>query len=90
MSSHGATKGRKSPALLFPMVGRAFGDQIKVDGVHYPLPQHGFARRSRFAAVEASATRCVLRLEDNEQTRAAYPFAFPRRGPKLAGLRMTP
>lgn len=62
--------------LLFPMVGRAFGDQIKVEGLHYPLPQHGFARRSRFSAVESTLSRCVLRLNDSEQTRAAYPFAF--------------
>ncbi|WP_298356862.1 aldose 1-epimerase family protein [Rhodoblastus sp.] len=62
--------------LLFPMVGRALGDQIKVGGKHYPLPQHGFARRSRFETVSVSPTRAVQRLEDSEATRAGFPYRF--------------
>ena len=62
--------------LLFPMVGRALGDRIKVGGVYYPLPQHGFARRSHFEVVEAEAERCLMRLTENDETRAAYPFSF--------------
>jgi galactose mutarotase-like enzyme len=62
--------------LLFPMVGRAAGDQIKVDGRHHALPQHGFARRCRFELVSAAPSRCVLRLRANDETRAAFPFAF--------------
>jgi galactose mutarotase-like enzyme len=62
--------------ILFPMVGRAAGDQIRVDGRKYPLPQHGFARRSLFEVVEAGPHRALLRLTDSEATRAAYPFAF--------------
>jgi len=54
-------KGRAP--LLFPMVGRASGDHIRVNGSLYPLPQHGFARISPFELVEATATRCTLRLE---------------------------
>ncbi len=65
----------RSP-LLFPMVGRAAGDKIRIGGKDYTLPQHGFARRSRFAVVDAAPTRCHLRLEDSAETRAAYPFAF--------------
>jgi galactose mutarotase-like enzyme len=67
-------KGRAP--LLFPMVGRAFGDHIRVNGSLYPLPQHGFARVSLFDCVEATATRCTMRLAANEQTFLAYPFAF--------------
>ncbi|MGO8739064.1 aldose epimerase family protein [Rhodoblastus sp.] len=37
--------------LLFPMVGRAAGDHIKIGGKSFPLPQHGFARRSQFETV---------------------------------------
>jgi len=62
--------------LLFPMVGRALGDRIKVDGRYYPMPQHGFARRSTFEIAEKTATRAHFRLTDSEATRAAYPFAF--------------
>lgn len=62
--------------LLFPMVGRASADRIKVAGRYYPLPQHGFARRRRFEIVSASSTDCLLRLSADDETRAAYPFAF--------------
>ncbi len=65
----------RSP-LLFPIVGRAAGDKILIGGKDYTLPQHGFARRSRFAVIEAGPARCVMRLEDSAETRAAYPFAF--------------
>lgn len=62
--------------LLFPMVGRAAGDAILVDGVRYPMRQHGFARHSRFAILEADADRCRFALAATEATRAAFPFAF--------------
>jgi len=62
--------------LLFPMVGRASRDAIRIDGVDYPLPQHGFARRATFEVVEATPTRAVFRLTDSQATRAGYPFAF--------------
>ena len=67
-------KGRAP--LLFPMVGRAAGDVIRVNGAAYPLPQHGFARVSRFIRVEATATRCRMRLQTSEATPASYPFHF--------------
>jgi galactose mutarotase-like enzyme len=55
-------KGRAP--LLFPMVGRAAGDVIRVNGAATPLPQHGFARVSRFECMEASATRCRTGFPD--------------------------
>jgi len=67
-------KGRAP--LLFPMVGRAAGDVIRVKGAAYPLPQHGFARVSRFERVEATATRCRMRLQSSEATLSSYPFHF--------------
>ncbi|KRC79916.1 aldose 1-epimerase family protein [Sphingomonas sp. Root241] len=62
--------------LLFPIVGRLMGDKYRLDGEEYPLPQHGFARRQRFALTEQAANRVVFRLSDNDETRAVYPFAF--------------
>jgi galactose mutarotase-like enzyme len=62
--------------LLFPMVGKASGDRIRVAGASHPLPQHGFARRSTFEIVEMTADACLLRLRASEATRAAYPFSF--------------
>jgi len=62
--------------ILFPIVGRAPGDRIAVDGREAEMAQHGFARRSPFS-LEASGvgwTRHVLR--ESAATLAAYPFAF--------------
>ena len=67
-------KGRAP--LLFPIVGRAAGDCIRVNGAPYRLPQHGLARISRFEPVETGATRCVMRLQSDEATLAIYPFHF--------------
>jgi galactose mutarotase-like enzyme len=67
-------KGRAP--LLFPMVGRAAGDCIRVNGAATPLPQHGFARVSRFERIEATATRCRMRLQSGQATLSSYPFHF--------------
>ena len=49
---HGDSKywGRRSP-ILFPMVGKVYGDVFRVDGKAYPMGQHGFARDSEFEKV---------------------------------------
>ncbi len=62
--------------LLFPIVGRLRDDRYRLDGEEYPLPSHGFARRQAFALLDQGPDRAVFRLADNEETRAAYPFAF--------------
>jgi galactose mutarotase-like enzyme len=62
--------------LLFPMVGRAKDDRIRIEGRHYELPKHGFARTSRFALIEHTGSRCVFRLSSGVDTLAHYPFSF--------------
>ncbi|MDG2534370.1 aldose 1-epimerase family protein [Sphingomonas sp. HITSZ_GF] len=62
--------------LLFPIVGRLMDDRYRLDGKEYALPAHGFARRQGFALIEQAPDRAVFRLTDNDETRAAYPFAF--------------
>lgn len=62
--------------LLFPIVGRLAGDELRHRGKTYRMTQHGFARDSRFAWAERGESRCTLVLEDSETTRALYPFAF--------------
>ncbi|WP_298241332.1 aldose 1-epimerase family protein [uncultured Bradyrhizobium sp.] len=71
----GAEWPRHAP-LLFPIVGRLAGDELRHRGKTYRMTQHGFARDSRFAWTERGERRCALVLEDNETTRALYPFAF--------------
>lgn len=73
--------------LLFPIVGRTHGDAIRIDGRSYPMPKHGFARRSMFSVVQAEETRAVLELTDSEETRPGYPYSFRlEAGFRLDGL----
>jgi galactose mutarotase-like enzyme len=69
--------------LLFPMV--SFNHQpghehhYEWNGRLHALPQHGFARRSKWAVVAQSVHALTLELADSDATRAAYPFAFRHR-----------
>ncbi|WP_093665377.1 aldose 1-epimerase family protein [Sphingomonas gellani] len=62
--------------LLFPIVGALNDDTLRVDGGAYRMGKHGFARKSLFEMVETGDSHAVFALEDSEQTRAQYPFAF--------------
>ncbi|PJE27692.1 Galactose mutarotase [Pseudooceanicola antarcticus] len=65
----------RSP-ILFPIVGRAPGDVIAVDGQEAPMRQHGFARKMAWELAEHTATSCTHVLRDTAETRAIYPRAF--------------
>jgi galactose mutarotase-like enzyme len=67
---------RRHAPLLFPIVGRLRGDQLRHAGKSYPMTQHGFARDSRFEWVERGGDFCRLMLTENSETRSRYPFAF--------------
>lgn len=62
--------------ILFPIVGAAYDNTIRVGGVEYPIGKHGFARNSLFSVTERHDDRVIFALEDSEETRRAYPFAF--------------
>lgn len=62
--------------VLFPIVGRAAGGAIRVDGRRYPIGIHGFAAASRFEPVEAGAAHARFVLADDAATRQSFPFAF--------------
>lgn len=65
----------RSP-ILFPIVGKAPGDLIAVDGKTYPMAQHGFARRRIFDLVDHRTSACRHRIASTEATREVYPFDF--------------
>lgn len=65
----------RSP-ILFPIVGKAPADHVSIEGVRYPMAQHGFARRSEFALVDSGGDFCRFELAANAQSRAVYPFEF--------------
>lgn len=67
---------RRHAPNLFPIVGKLAGDRLNHAGQVHGLGQHGFARDCDFTLVEAGADHCRLRLTDDAETRARYPFAF--------------
>ncbi|UCI05759.1 aldose 1-epimerase family protein [Mesorhizobium sp. B1-1-8] len=67
---------RRHSPVLFPIVGRLKGDQLRHQGRLYPMTQHGFARDKRFAWAQQGPSSCTLLLTDDAETRAHYPFAF--------------
>ncbi|TPM11496.1 aldose 1-epimerase family protein [Mesorhizobium sp. B2-3-11] len=67
---------RRHSPLLFPIVGRLKGDQLRHRGQTYPMTQHGFARDKPFMWAERGPRSCTLVLTDDAETRTHYPFAF--------------
>ncbi len=65
----------RSP-LLFPIVGEAKGNRIRVAGAEYEIGRHGFARTATFALVSSDTMQCTWRLDASEATRRQYPFEF--------------
>ncbi|MBS7700883.1 MULTISPECIES: aldose 1-epimerase family protein [unclassified Chelatococcus] len=62
--------------VLFPTIGLVTNGEIRVDGRTYPMPPHGFAKRSLFTVTASEPDRCTLTLEATAATREHYPFAF--------------
>jgi galactose mutarotase-like enzyme len=66
--------------LLFPMVSFNHAGErqhhYEWRGGSYPLPQHGFARRSRWKVVEVRENAVRMELRSSPETRSVYPFEF--------------
>ncbi len=62
--------------ILFPVIGALAGGCYRLDGVSYPMPKHGFARRASFDIVDQTADAVSFRLAATDATRAIYPFEF--------------
>ena len=45
---------RRHAPVLFPHVGRTWGDVLRLNGRVYPCMQHGFARSQVFTAVQTA------------------------------------
>ncbi|MBX2874901.1 MAG: aldose 1-epimerase family protein [Saprospiraceae bacterium] len=67
--------GRHS-SILYPIVGRVFGDQYQFQGKTFQMKQHGVARNLPFDLVEADPLKLELILKSDESTLAQYPFEF--------------
>jgi galactose mutarotase-like enzyme len=62
--------------ILFPIVGTLNEGQYRWSQNTYALPRHGFARGRRFEVVSRDRHAVLMRLRDDEASRAVYPFAF--------------
>ena len=62
--------------LLFPYVGRLTDDTYTCDGRAYQMTRHGFARRTEFSVLTQGKDHITLYMEDSEESRKLYPFAF--------------
>lgn len=71
----GAAWPRHAP-ILFPIVGRLAGDQLRHRGRSYPMTQHGFARDRPFILEDRGPARVRLSLEDSPDTDRSFPFPF--------------
>ena len=66
---------RHSP-VLFPNVGKTYGNEVLIEGNKFPTVQHGFARGSVFTCVSSSADAASFRLASSEETKKVYPYDF--------------
>lgn len=67
---------KRHAPVLFPNVGRHFGDHFRIKGKEYPSKQHGFARDSEFVCLDSSADSVTHQLTSTEETKKVYPFDF--------------
>lgn len=62
--------------FLFPIFGRLRDNCYTWKGETYPMEIHGFGHTSIWTVVSRQENELTLMLEDNEETRKQYPFAF--------------
>ena len=69
---------RRSP-VLFPNVGKTYGNVMRIGGKTYPTSQHGFARDMDFTLESSNETSACFLLTSNADTLARYPYPFELR-----------
>lgn len=62
--------------ILFPQVSSTENKTTRINGVSYPMGNHGFARDSIFKLKEQKEDELTLVLNENEETLKQYPFNF--------------
>ncbi len=62
--------------LLFPIVGNLKDGTVLFDNRPFHMNRHGFARDQAFSIVSQGSDFVLLRLTENAETLACYPFRF--------------
>lgn len=70
------THWNRHAPILFPFVGRVYGNVYRYGGKEWPMGQHGFARDMDFTCTEETPVAVTHRLCASAQTLEVYPFAF--------------
>ncbi len=70
-----AVWGKVAP-VLFPVIGKLKEGQVRIGGVPYAVPKHGFVQNKPFVVLRQGQDFCTLGITDDEQTRSVYPFPF--------------
>lgn len=70
-----AVWARHAP-VLFPVCGSVKNQQVIVEGKSYPMPKHGFMQGADFRIGLLGDDFVELIREDDEASRACYPFRF--------------
>ncbi|NDV68824.1 aldose 1-epimerase family protein [Dysgonomonas sp. 25] len=65
----------RSP-ILFPVVGRLWKNEYRIDGKQYKMEAHGFAQRYVFDVIAKKENEAWFRLKSDETTSEKYPFRF--------------
>lgn len=66
---------RHSP-ILFPNVGKTWGNTMRIGGKKYPAFQHGFARDTQFSVVKKETDAVSFQMCSTEETKRKYPYEF--------------
>lgn len=61
---------------LFPVVCRAKEDRVILDGVSYPMPKHGIARKVEYTPVKVTPDAVVFQLQQSADSKKSYPYDF--------------
>lgn len=62
--------------ILFPVCCSAKDNKIAFDGVEYPMPKHGLARKREFEPILIAKDRVVLEQRETEETLQSFPFCY--------------
>ena len=62
--------------ILFPVCCSAKDGKMAFDGVEYPMPKHGIARKREFEPVFISKSKVILEQRESEETLASFPFCY--------------
>lgn len=65
-----------SAPVLFPICGKLYDGNLRINKRKYKLNSHGFARNSEFNLMEFTDDIAVFSLLSNEETKKVYPYDF--------------